>query len=86
MKPCEAWKELLIGKDRGKIYDHFSRERTALIDHLAEPCPACVIMLLPIDDELSRMPKSAHLINDPEFAKLIRELYKKAQGGITIVE
>ena len=80
MDPCQAWTELFSGKNRGKIYDHFIRKRTSLIDHLKD-CTRCTILIMLADDSWSQYPENFHFLNDIQFAELIRELYKKYHGN-----
>ena len=79
MDPCKAWLELLSGKDRGKIYSHFMKERHSLIDHLKN-CTACTILLIPTDNDLSDNADFVKQMSDQEFAELIRALYQISQG------
>lgn len=76
MDPCQAWTDLFDSKDRGRIYHHFVRERTALTDHL-KTCHKCATMVMFVDIELSQAPDNLHFLNDMQFAELIRELHKK---------
>ncbi len=84
MDPCHAWTELFFSKDRGKIYSHFIRERHNLTDHLKN-CVWCINLLIPIDNDLSENAESVKLLNDQQFAQLIRELYQKFQGTRPII-
>lgn len=84
MDPCRAWAELFLGKDRGKIYDHFIRERHILINHLKN-CVGCTNLLIPIDNDLSENADGVKLLNNTQFAQLIRELYQKSQGTRQII-
>ncbi|TSC74233.1 MAG: hypothetical protein G01um101444_351 [Parcubacteria group bacterium Gr01-1014_44] len=76
--PCDAWHELIFGKNRGQIYDFFNRHREKLIKHLqhCDICEKLIVQVLPmptlIDDLGDLTPQ--------EFAILIRQLYSNAQG------
>lgn len=75
---CDAWHELIFGKNRGQIYDRFNREREELIQHL-QGCNICKNFIGKIEP-MSKVVRYLDLLTPQDFATLIREAYASAQG------
>ena len=76
--PCEAWRELLYGTNRGAIYQYFSNNKAELIDHLRN-CEVCNLQASLFVENTVDMIFSFESMSAAEFAKLIREMHKQVQ-------
>ncbi len=76
--PCEAWRELLYGANRGAIYQHFLDNKATLIDHLRN-CEICNLQASLFVENTVDMIFGFEAMSVAEFAKLIRGMYKRAQ-------
>ncbi|OGH92484.1 MAG: hypothetical protein A2534_04090 [Candidatus Magasanikbacteria bacterium RIFOXYD2_FULL_39_9] len=79
--PCEAWRELLYGANRGAIYQYFLDNKTSLVDHL-KTCETCNLQASSVvEEDMFDMIYIFNSMSPAEFAQLIREMYRRAQDN-----